>query len=102
MAFLLECVEIRRLWPAYNRSLKRFEQIYGLYIFEDQSGYLRLTIEKKKQNLPAYYSFNGLAEGWQILRKLVRQFELCPKLCFIQKGNENCYRSNGKNLPWCL
>ena len=26
MAFLLECVEIRRLWPAYNRSLKRFEQ----------------------------------------------------------------------------
>ena len=61
MAFLLECVEIRRLWPAYNSSLKRFEQIYGLYVFEDQSGYLRLTIEKKKQNLPAYYSFNGLS-----------------------------------------
>jgi DNA polymerase III subunit epsilon len=90
MAFLFECVEIRRLWPAYNRSLKRFEQTYGLYVYEDQSGYLRLTIEKKKQNLPAYYSFNGLAEGWQVLRKLVRQFELCPKLCFIQKGDETC------------
>ena len=25
MAFLLECIEIKRLWPAYNRSLKRFE-----------------------------------------------------------------------------
>jgi DNA polymerase-3 subunit epsilon len=90
MAFLFECIEIRRLWPAYNRSLKRFEQTYGLYVYEDQSGYLRLTIEKKKQNLTAYYSFNGLAEGWQVLRKLVSQFELCPKLCFIGKGNENC------------
>ncbi|HXB31257.1 MAG TPA: exonuclease domain-containing protein [Puia sp.] len=90
MAFLFECVEIRRLWPSYNRSLKRFEQTYGLYVYEDQSGYLRLTIEKKKQNLTAYYSFNSLSEGWQILRKLVSQFELCPKLCFIQKGNEAC------------
>jgi DNA polymerase-3 subunit epsilon len=90
MAFLLECIEIRRLWPVYNRSLKRFEQTYGLYVYEDQSGYLRLTIEKKKLNLHAHYSFNGLAEGWQVLRKLVRQFELCPKLCFIQKGNETC------------
>jgi DNA polymerase III subunit epsilon len=90
MAFLLECVEIKRLWPAYNSSLKRFEQTFGLYVYEDQSGYLRLTIEKKKQNLQAHYSFNGLAEGWQVLHKLVRQFELCPKLCFIQKGNEKC------------
>jgi DNA polymerase III subunit epsilon len=90
MAFLLECVEIRRLWPAYNRSLKRFERSYGLYVYEDQTGYLRLTIEKKKQNLPAHYSFNGLAEGWQVLRRLVRQFELCPKLSFLQRGSDSC------------
>ncbi len=97
MAFLLECVEIRRLWPAYNSSLKRFEQTYGLYAYEDQSGYMRLTIEKKKQQLYAHYSFNGLAEGWQILRKLVRQFELCPKLCFIQRGNETCAGLNSNS-----
>jgi DNA polymerase-3 subunit epsilon len=90
MAFLLECIEIRRLWPAYNSSLKRFEQTYGLYVYEDQGGYLRLTIEKKKQNLRTHYSFNSLSEGWQVLRKLVRQSELCPKLCFIQKGNDTC------------
>ena len=90
MAFLYECVEIRRLWPVYNNSLKRFEQTYGLYMYEDQAGYLRLTIEKKKQHLTAYYSFHGLAEGWQLLRKLVRQFDLCPKLSFIERGNEKC------------
>ncbi len=97
MAFLLECVEIRRLWPAYNTSLKRFEQSYGLYLYEDQSGYGRLTLEKKKQHLKTYYSFNGLAEGWTVLRKLVRQFELCPKLCFIQKGNELCTGLNDQS-----
>ncbi|HLA59262.1 MAG TPA: hypothetical protein VK622_10895, partial [Puia sp.] len=90
MAFLYECVEIRRLWPVYNTSLKRFEQTYGLYMYEDQAGYLRLTIEKKKQHLMAYYSFNGLAEGWQLLRKLVRQFDLCPKFSFLERGNEKC------------
>jgi len=94
MAFLLECVEIKRLWPAYNNSLKRFEQTYGLYVYEDQSGYLRLTIEKKKQNLAAHFSFNALTDGWQVLRKLVRKFELCPKLCFIQKGNISCAELN--------
>ncbi|HEY2647984.1 MAG TPA: exonuclease domain-containing protein [Puia sp.] len=90
MAYLYECVEIRRLWPVFNSSLKRFEQIYGLYLFEDQSGYLRLTVEKKKPHLTAFYSFNGLTEGWQLLRKLVRQFDLCPKLCFIERSNEIC------------
>ena len=41
VAFVLEAVEIKRLWPKYNRSLKRFEQAYSLYYFEDQRGYLR-------------------------------------------------------------
>jgi DNA polymerase-3 subunit epsilon len=90
MAFLFECIEIKRLWPAYNRSLKRFEQCYGLYVYEDYNGYLRLTIAKKKQSLAAYYSFNSLTEGWQVLRKLVNQFELCPVLCYLQKGSDPC------------
>jgi len=90
MAYLYECVEIRRLWPVYNSSLKRFEQVYGLYTYEDQAGYFRLTVEKKKPQLTAYYSFNALTEGWQLLRKLVKQFDLCPKLCFIERGNEKC------------
>ena len=90
MAFLFECIEIKRLWPVYNSSLKKFEQAYGLYLYEDLSGYLRLTIEKKKKHLPAYYSFNSLSGGWQVLRKLAVQFGLCPKLCFIQKGTDSC------------
>ena len=90
MAFLLECIEIRRLWPAYNRSLKRFEPTYGLYVYEDRNGYSRLILEKRKKQLQPLYTFSQLAEGQTLLRKLVREYRLCPKLCFIQRDNEVC------------
>lgn len=90
MAYLFECIEIKRLWPKYNRSLKRFEQTYGLYMFEDMNGYLRLAIEKKKKHLNPVYTFSLLLEGQNMLRRLIRQFNLCPKLCFVQVSEEKC------------
>ena len=90
MAYLLECVEIRRLWPKYNRSLKRFEQTYGLYDFEDRNGYLRLVIEKRKKQIQPVYTFSLLAEGHSLLRRLIKQFDLCPKLCFVQTDQGPC------------
>jgi len=91
MAFILESIEIKKLWPEQNRSLKRFEQAYGLYTFEDRKGYIRLCIEKKKKNIKPLYTFNLLIEGHILLRKLMQQFELCPKLCFLQSENISCY-----------
>ena len=90
IAFLLECIEIKKLWPLYNRSLKRFEQAYGLYAFHDRNGYLRLAIEKRKKQLQPLYTFSLLAEGQNILRKLIRLSGLCPKLCFLQFGEGQC------------
>jgi DNA polymerase-3 subunit epsilon len=98
MAYLLECIEIKRLWPKYNRSLKRFEQTYGLYVFEDRNGYLRLAIEKRKKNIPPLYTFSLLTEGHNILRKLIKQFGLCPKLCFMQRDEGRC---EGINEQYC-
>ena len=90
MAFLLECVEIKRLWPVYNRSLKRFEPSYGMYVYEDRNGYSRLIVEKRKKHLQPIYTFSLLLEGQNLLRKLVREYNLCPRLCFIQKGDDRC------------
>jgi len=47
-ASILESVEIKRLWPAYNYSQKRFEQLWGIYLFEDGRGYMRLAVDKKR------------------------------------------------------
>jgi DNA polymerase-3 subunit epsilon len=90
IAFLLECIEIKKLWPLYNRSLKRFEQAYGLYFFHDRNGYLRLAIEKRKKQLQPLYTFSLLMEGQNLLKKLIRAFDLCPKLCFVQFGEDKC------------
>lgn len=90
MAFILESVEIKKFWPDQNRSQKRFQQSYGLYSFHDMNGYLRLAIEKKRNNIEPLYSFNLLIEGHNLLRKLCKDFGLCPKLCFLQTAPGTC------------
>lgn len=90
MAFILESVEIKKLWPRQNSSQKRFEQSYALYSFEDRNGYIRLAIEKKNKNLTPLYTFNLITEGHNLLRKLCDQFQLCPKLCFLQSSSITC------------
>jgi DNA polymerase III subunit epsilon len=85
MAFVLEALEIKKLWPYYNRAQKRFEQAYGLFSYEDQRGYMRLAIDKKRKFSYPIYSFNYLLDGYNLLRKLSGQFGLCPKLCHLQK-----------------
>ncbi|CAN5593437.1 exonuclease domain-containing protein [soil metagenome] len=84
-AIVLESTEIKRLWPKYNYSQKQPAQKFALYMFEDNKGYLRLAIDKKKKNLPYLYSFNLLHEGLVMLKRMIEEFELNEKLCFIDK-----------------
>lgn len=90
MAFVLEALEIKKLWPFYNRAQKRFEQAYGLYSFEDQRGYVRLAIDKKRKFSFPIYTFNYLLDGYNLLRKLSAEFGLCPRLCHLQKAAGAC------------
>lgn len=90
MAFILESVEIKRLWPEFNSSQKRFSHTYGLYMFEDSSGYIRLAIDKKKKHMQPLYTFNLLLEGHRLLNQLIQRFALCPKLCFMQTAPGPC------------
>lgn len=84
-AIVLESTEIRRLWPRYNKSQKQPQQKYALYSFMDNNGYIRLAIDKKKKNIPLLYSFNLLAEGLSLLKKMAEEFLLNEKLCFLDK-----------------
>ncbi|MEO6670777.1 MAG: exonuclease domain-containing protein [Ferruginibacter sp.] len=84
-SLVLESAEIKRLWPKYNYSQKQPAQKYGLYAFEDNRGYIRLAIDKKKKHLPALYVFNLLHEGLVLLKKMVDEFELSHKLCYLDK-----------------
>jgi len=85
-ACLLESVEIKRLWPAYNKSQKRYEQLWGIYHFEDSRGYLRLAIDKKQKYSQPVAVFPMLADAHRMLWKIVRDFSLDPVLCFLDKS----------------
>lgn len=84
-ALVLESTEIRKLWPKYNYSQKQPAQKYALYSFEDNRGYIRLAIDKRKKNLQALYNFNMLHEGLVLLKNMADQFELNHKLCYLDK-----------------
>ncbi len=90
MACILESTEIKKLWPVFNYSQKRWEDVYGIFSYEDQNGFLRLAIEKNKKQLTPLYRFHYLVDGHAIMRKLIKDFRLCPKLCFMQKGTIDC------------
>lgn len=100
MALIQEAAEIKRLWPAYNRALKHNERAYGLYVFEDQKGYKRLAIDKCLKTSPVLYTFNYIIEGHVLLKKLIADYNLCSRLCFIQKGME-CQPAEEKECAVC-
>jgi len=102
MALILEANEIKRLWPENNRAMKRYEHKYDLYVFEDQNGYLRLAIDKHKKNNRALQSFNNLLEGYNFLNQLVDKYQLCARLCYLQKTATKCYaHENGQCFGAC-
>lgn len=90
MAHILESTEIKKLWPIFNYSQKNVERVYGIFLYEDQNGYYRLAIEKNKTHLKPVHTFHYLTDGHSILRKLIREYNLCPKLCFIQTSSAVC------------
>lgn len=89
-ALILETLEIKRLWPIHNKALKNQESRYGLYLYENQNGYLTFGIGKKVKFLRPYYSFNNKAEGFALLKKIKEEFNLCPKLSFLQNNIAPC------------
>lgn len=90
MALILEAAEIQKHWPENNKALKRPEQKYALYTFEDQNGFMRLGIDKYKKGTPSLYTFNSLLAGQSMLRGMINEHTLCEKLCFIQTHRSSC------------
>ena len=90
MACILESTEIKRIWPRFNAAQKKWVDIYGIFSFEDQNGYLRLAIDKCKKRQNPVHSFHFITDGHTILRKMIKDHGLCPKLCFLQKDSEDC------------
>jgi len=91
LALLLEALEIKRLWPKYNRSQKVKAATWGIYQYEDTRGYLRLQIAKIQRLHEPLFSFSSHAGAWAFLLDKIRTHGLCPRLCGVQKVPGACY-----------
>lgn len=90
LALILESHEIKRLWPEFNRSQKRFEPAYGLVTYVDQRGFMRLAMEKLGKQHQSLTKFSYLAEGYSFLHEYIRMHDLCPRLCGLAKSENGC------------
>ena len=81
MALLLECTEIKKLWPVYNTALKRFEPKYGLYEYTARNGYRYLAVGKVSKLTSCIEVFGTVNEGISLLRSLQEKFALDYRFC---------------------
>ena len=87
VATLTESLEIKRLWPRFNHSQKRYEHRYAIQTYEDRRGALRFVLDVRRRGSLPLVTVGTLTEGHVILRRLVRGFGLCPVLCSLQKSS---------------
>jgi len=88
MALLLECTEIKKLWPVYNTALKRFESQFGLYEYEARSGYRYLAVGKLAKHQSSIEVFHSEYEGINMLRSLAEKFGIDHRFCKYGKAGE--------------
>lgn len=85
MALLVETLEIKRLWPKYNSAMKLPKTLWGLFHYQDASGYDRFQVAKVTKNLKPIETFFSSEEARQFLMEAVEVYQLCQKLCGIRK-----------------
>lgn len=81
MALLLECTEIQKLWPIYNKALKRFEPKFGLFEYTARNGYRYLAVGKVSKQQPCIEFFGTVNECINLLRSLQEKFNLDYRFC---------------------
>lgn len=96
VALLLESAEIKRIQPRINRAL-RIRQYSGcIFSYTDQNGYRCLAVGKRTkrnvQQLQPLADFPKLESAKACLDSIVRQYELCGKLCNIDHHERACFQ----------
>ncbi|NBL65863.1 GIY-YIG nuclease family protein [Flavobacterium sp. NST-5] len=101
MALVMECCEIRKLWPIYNRALKKYEANFGLFQYEARNGYQYLAAGKLAKNQSnVLQNFYSLQESVNQLSKLMQDFNLDYRFCQFGIANDSLFKKfDSENLP---
>lgn len=101
IALLLECTEIKKLWPQYNRALKKYEAKYGIFTYEARNGYKYLAVGKLGKFQHSIKDCNNQFEGINMLSKLSSMFSIDMRFCYFAAVNEGEHLApkNKEELP---
>jgi DNA polymerase III subunit epsilon len=91
IALLLESDEIKKLKPIFNRAQRRSLFNNGLYIYQDQGGFLRMHIAKTNTTGSPVSTFSSMDEAKGFVYRLVEEFQLCQKLCGLYESSNACF-----------
>jgi len=86
---LKEVETLKKSEPKYSNFKKNQGFPFGLYNVMDDSGYLNFKITKLTSDRPLF-TFASEKEGLKKLKKWQAEFDLCQKLCHLQKGDTEC------------
>jgi DNA polymerase-3 subunit epsilon len=92
IALILESQEIRRFWPRYNMAQKYKVEDWGIYDYEDRSGYHRFNVNMVTRGSHPLIRFSTKGDAWNFLWEKVREFNLCPKLSGLQVSKGLCFQ----------
>lgn len=95
-ALLLESHLIKEKQPLFNRQLRRISRLVVVREREDEHGYKLLETgmlddpsQANDDTIIATYPSRGKAKA--SLEMLVKTFQLCPKLCGLEKAKGACF-----------
>lgn len=89
MALILECTEIKHLWPEYNRALKKYEAKFGLFEYEARNGYKYFAVGKIVKNQKCIETFGSIYQATNVLRELAEKFEIDFRFCKYGTGGND-------------
>ena len=101
MALLLECIEIKQLWPIHNKALKKFEPKFGFFDYEARNGYRYLAIGKLAKNQNCIETFDTIYGGINLLQELAAKFEIDYRFCKYGSMSDDAFpvQNDTTDLP---
>ena len=95
ISLLYESHEIKRLQPSINRAQKNRSFPWSIYAYQNQAGYWCFDVARssslKHKQVPVLSSYPSAMQARVGLKTLQEEFELCPKLCKLEKSNGPCF-----------
>jgi DNA polymerase-3 subunit epsilon len=90
VALLLESEEIKKWQPVFNSAQRRSYTSAGIYLTENEDGYLNLTSYSENEHDEPVLTAASKNHVTQILSRLIDKYSLCQKMC-EQDINGKCF-----------